>query len=160
MWNYINMLANHVRLLQSSCWRHSLAGGNSDSNCWVCLLSKAQQDGSRWGFRAFSLEAAIMLWTWMALSSRTKKKKILLATHPDDSVFRFKWPFLCCFIIKCAAFSGCRSIQITLKGPGEGLHILYSRCHLRYTSLLQVRTMQDSCLSVSVLMCTHFCSQI
>lgn len=126
------------------------------SNCWVCLLSEAQQDISRWGFRAFSLEAATMLWTWMAPSSRTKKNVILLATHPHDSVFRFKWPFFCCFIIKRAAFSGCRSIQIRLKGPGERLHVLYSRCQLRYTSLLQLRTMQDYCLCVSVLMCTHF----
>lgn len=72
---------------------------------------------------------------------KQKKNVIMLATHPHDSVFRFKWPFLLCSIIKCTSFSGCRSIQITLKGPGERLHILYKRRQLRCTSLLQVSTM-------------------
>lgn len=38
MCNYINMLANHVYLLQFSWWRHSLSGGNSDSLTAECVI--------------------------------------------------------------------------------------------------------------------------
>lgn len=153
MWNYINMSASRVRLLQPSWWRHRLSGGNSDSLTAECVhslkLSRLAVGGVSGPFRWKPPPCCGLEWHRV---QEPKKNMILLATHPHDSVFRFKWPFLCCFIIKCAAFSGCRSIQITLKGPGERLHILYNRRQLTYTSLLQVRLLP---LSVSQCWCAH-----
>lgn len=151
MWNYINMSANHVRLLQFSGWRHGLFGGNSDSLTAECVILWSSAGWRSVGFRGLftgGRRHAVDL-NGTEFKKQKKKSAILSAIHPHDSFFRFKRPSLLCFIIKCTSFPGCRSIQITLKGPGEGLHILYDRCQLSdilvFYKWAQCRTIASVC---------------
>lgn len=143
MWNYINMLANHVCLLQSSWWRHSLSGGNSDCLTAECVcslkLSRISVGGVSGPFHWKPPPCCGLEWHRVQ--------------EPKKTWFCWQHTHTTQFLDSSDHFSAVSSLSV--------LHFpVVSRCQLRYTSLLQVRTMQDYCLCVSVLMCTHFCSQI